>query len=785
MGLRRQLFIALRVGAAGVVIGGLVACGGGSSGGPVSTPAPPTSPSPTPSPAPSPTPTPSASTFQTAEYSRSTGPSFHRAISGWQLGAVGRNVAIGIIDSGVDTTNPEFAGRISAASADVAGTRELKGDDDHGTMVALVAAAARNDSGIMGIAHEATVMAMRADTPGSCSIDDGCSFSDSAIASGIDRAVTNGAKVINLSLGGDAAGSQVRAAVSRAATAGVVIVVSAGNGGDTSGPESDPDNPEPFASSLRAAGNGNVIIAGSVDNTGAISSFTNRAGTEANWFLGALGERICCAYEDGAIKVTTSGGQQFTTTYSGTSFSAPQIAGAAALLRQAFPNLSAAQVVNLLLTSAREAGASGTDATYGRGILDIANAFAPQGTTTLAGSSSEIPLSGTTFVTSAAMGDAVQSASLNAIMLDGYSRAYQINLAKLGQVASMPMKLTGALLNQLRDVATGTERLSLAYSIDARTAFGGSASANQLRLSQGHAHRAKVLAARVVAQLSPKTSLGFAFSQGAEGLVAQLGGSRQAAFLIAGSPLDDVGFRRRPNSAIALRRSFGSWGVTASAENAYVFGDERMTERLRGAQMPRSARLALAVDRTIGDVEISAGSTLLMEQRTILGAKFQDAIGSSGAQSLFIDSSLAWRPSQSWRLGGAWRQGFTFARPGGWVAAGSLLESNAWSFDVTRFALLDRRDSLAFRISQPLRVSSGGINMLLPVEYSYDTLLARKEVRLLALAPAGREIATELAWRSPLAQGWGSASLFYRVNPGHFASAPDDKGVSFSWSRRF
>ncbi|MFM6933743.1 MAG: hypothetical protein ACKOUT_16050, partial [Novosphingobium sp.] len=100
----------------------LNACGGGSSGSPISTPppSPPPTPSPTPAPAPSPTP---AAVFDTAEYRRSDGPSIHNVIPAWQLGATGVGVTLAVIDSGIDTTNPEFSGRISTASADVAGSR--------------------------------------------------------------------------------------------------------------------------------------------------------------------------------------------------------------------------------------------------------------------------------------------------------------------------------------------------------------------------------------------------------------------------------------------------------------------------------------------------------------------------------------------------------------------------------------------------------------------------------------------------------------------------------------
>ena len=248
-------------------------------------------------------------------------------------------------------------------------TARSKGVDGHGTQVALVAAAARNNIGVVGIAYGATIAAFRADTPGTCAEADGCTFNDRNIAAGIDRAVTAGATVINLSLGGDAPTTTLLNSVRRAVAAGVVIVVSAGNEGDGSDPDVDPNQPNPFAAGVRNAGGANVIIAGSVDDSSQFSAFSNRAGAQAQFFLSALGERVCCEYENGVLKVETDASGSFVTLVSGTSFSAPQISGAVALLRQAFPNLSGAQMVDLLLSSARDAGAAGTDTTYGRGIL--------------------------------------------------------------------------------------------------------------------------------------------------------------------------------------------------------------------------------------------------------------------------------------------------------------------------------------------------------------------------------------------------------------------------------
>src|SRR6185312_8235712 len=170
-------------------------------------------------------------------------------------------------------------------------------------------------------------------------------------------------------------------------------------------------------------GNGAVIIAGAIDANGKITDFSDRAGNQPNHFLVARGDRICCEYKNGQIYVDNQGYEYL---LSGTSFATPQIAGAAALLAQAFPNLTGKEIVDILLRSAFDAGDPGTDATYGRGILDIARAFQPIGTTSLAGSSTALALTDSGAATSAAMGDAVTRASLKTVVLDDYKRAYAV-----------------------------------------------------------------------------------------------------------------------------------------------------------------------------------------------------------------------------------------------------------------------------------------------------------------------------------------------------------------------
>lgn len=713
----------------------------------------------------------------------SDGPAFHRVIPAWSAGATGRGVTLAIVDSGIDLNNPEFAGRISSASADVAGSRTVAAEDDHGTQIALIAAAARNDSGILGIAFDATIQVLRTDAPGTCAQSAGCKFTDDSIAAGVNRAIDAGARVINLSIGGSNINATLRSAIARAASAGVVVVVSAGNNGDSTDPAVNRNEPDPFASSTASAGNGNVIIAGSVNDQGTISAFANKAGSFANVYLNGLGENVCCVYENGRIKITTRDGQQFVTVVSGTSFSTPQIVGAVALLAQAFPNMTGQQIVDLLLRTARDGGAAGTDPIYGRGILDIANAFAPQGAATLAGSTALVPLGDTMVVTSGAMGDAGSQGKLGAVILDGYSRAYAIDFASQLRDAAVQPRLTNALAGQSRHLAAGNDRLALGFTIDARH---GVAALAPLRLAPHDAARARVLAASLTARIAPGRQLAFGFRQGADGLVAQLQGARAPAFFVAGAPGEDFGFLTGDKSAVALRQMLGGFGLTLSAEaGTALTAPERFVGELRlRREEERMRRFGLTLDRRWGDFDASLGASWLREDRTVLGAKFHDALGRGGAHSAFIDARVGWALRPDLRLGASWRGGHTTPRGGGAVTGGRLL-SQAFALDLEKLGVFASGDRLAVRFAQPLRVERGGVRLNLPVDYDYVTLSPTFATSTYALTPSGRELIGELAWRGELWGGDAAASVFYRKDPGHFSGLPDDKGVAVKWGRGF
>lgn len=771
----------------GIAALSLAACGGGGGARPSPTPAPPPAPTPTPVPTPTPTPPPTGN-FNTAETRMSDGVNFHGAITAWQAGATGQGILAGVIDDGIDQDSPEFVGRISSQSADVAGSRGINGEGTHGTNVAQVLLGARNNSGTMGIAFNANLLVLRADRPGSCATEDpaddesGCRFPETAIAAGLDRAVGAGARVVNISLGGeDLPGAGLRAAVARATAAGIIVIVSAGNEGDTTANGNDPNNPDPFAQGLRNAGGGLVIIAGAVNENGVSSTFSNRAGAYAASYLSALGEGVCCVYENGALK--TEG--NFVFVLNGTSFAAPQVAGAVALLAQAFPNLTSQQIVQLLYQSARDAGAAGDDAVYGQGILDIARAFKPQGATTLAGTSTAVALDAPLGLLGGPMGDAGAAGSgATGLVTDGFGRAFNVDFGRSLAQRRPDFKLSGAIGGLIRQQSAASPLLALSLV----TAPGMGGTDALAGLSFHDAQRARTLAASVMTRLDARTRIGFAAGRGTGGLLAGERGDSGHAMLVGDAAHEGLGFAASPGFGTLIRNNITyNQYVNFYIESGRVSGSRWQDDpllRYRPGQDSRYQRVGAAWDARFGPVRTALGASWLRESDSLLGARLGPVFGAGGATSLVGDASFILDMRDDWQIAGAWRQMWTRPDARGLVAGGALW-STAFSFDVAKANLVQAGDRAALRFAQPLRVARGGIDLLLPVAHDYASGRTDFGRRTYNLAPTGRELVVEASYALALFGGDLIANTWWRKDPGHIAAMPDDQGAALRFTMGF
>ncbi|WP_245968689.1 S8 family peptidase [Hephaestia caeni] len=689
------------------------------------------------------------------------------ALAAYQEGATGAGVKVGVIDSGIDLQSQEFPGRIDPASVDVAATRGLDDQGGHGTAVAFTIAGRRNGAGTHGVAFDSTLLVMRADAPGSCTTtgdDGGCTFDDDAIARGVDRVATNGARVINISLGGEAASPELVDAIRRATQQGVIIVISAGN-------DATP-NPDPLAAvATTDAAHGMVIIAGSVGAADTLSDFSDKAGNGAAHYLAAVGEGVRAPDQNDTPFI-----------WSGTSFAAPQIAGAVALLAQAFPNLSGAQIIQILYDSARDVGAPGVDSVYGHGVLDLTHAFQPLGGSSIAGTPSAVSLT-TNATLSTPMGDAAQT-GLGAVILDGFDRAFAIDLAHTIDTSGLAPTLTGALSTRERRLAgtLGATMVSLTIAPGAPMP-----SIVPTRLSPDDARQARAIAGLVTSRLGGEARFAIGFARSSATLTAQLAGRTEPAFLVASDPTREQGFASDIGGSAAIRQPFGGWGVTAAAESGAVLNRNdgalpAIADRYRRTGYDR---FSIGIDRRVGALGATAAVARLDERDSVLGARFGGALGANRATSWFVDAGARWDAGGGWSVGGAMRLGWTRAEVRGGLDGAGRIHTSAFAADIGKQGVFGD-DTVGLRIAQPLRVAKGGIDLTLPTHWDYATLAVdRWTTQRLNLAPTGREIDIEARYGRWLGAGWLDTNVFWRRDPANIADLPDDYGAAMRYSLNF
>ncbi len=274
-------------------------------------------------------------------YSLQWGLSKINAPAAWDVTHGSDSIIIAIVDTGIDGTHPDLASKVITGTNYVTSTpcRAQSNCDDngHGTHVAGIASAVTNNGiGVAGAAWEGRLMPVKV-----LNAQGNGFYTD--VALGIQYAADNGAKIINLSLGGTSHNNTLEGAVNYAYSKGCLIVAAAGN-----------DYTEGLRYPARYA---NVMGVGSVDSNDLRSSFSNYG---EGLSVMAPGEGIYST-----VPVPGSYGYK-----SGTSMSTPLVSGLAALVWSACPDMPRDQVRQLIEQNAVDQGAPGWDKYYGYGRID-------------------------------------------------------------------------------------------------------------------------------------------------------------------------------------------------------------------------------------------------------------------------------------------------------------------------------------------------------------------------------------------------------------------------------
>ncbi|HCT81663.1 MAG TPA: peptidase S8 [Micromonosporaceae bacterium] len=286
------------------------------------------------------------------------------APAAWNAGLDGTGVKVAVLDTGVDATHPDLAGKISAAQNFAAEEEDALDRVGHGTHVASTIAGSGATSGgkYKGVAPGATLL------DGKVCVTFGCA--ESWILAGMQWAAESGADVVNMSLGGGD-GPEVdpleQAVNDLTAQHGTLFVIAAGNsgfGGDyTVGSPASADA---------------ALAVGAVDKTDKLAEFSSRGPRIGDSGLkpeitGPGVAIVAARSKDGFLGTP---GQPYMS-ISGTSMATPHVAGAAAILSQQHPQWTAAQRKAALTGSANPNATDGPFA-QGAGRVDVARAITAQ-----------------------------------------------------------------------------------------------------------------------------------------------------------------------------------------------------------------------------------------------------------------------------------------------------------------------------------------------------------------------------------------------------------------------
>lgn len=647
-----------------------------------------------------------------------------------KMGYTGKGVTVAVFDTGIAVDNPKFAGRIlpgwNLFANGGAGAVGVTGDNGvHGTFVSGIIGASMTTTypNLYGIAPNSKIMPMQI-----IDANGGVTGTDTQMAKAIDYATINGAKIYNNSWNSSYTAAEINnnglitkiwlpseiAAWQRAATNGNLIVFAAGNYS-----KKDPG----FYATLPSLISGlstNWVTVVAIDQTGALASYSNACGVAASYCMAAPGSSIISTY-----------GSNTYGSGSGTSFAAPMVSGAAALMMEKWPSLKGSQIQSILFSTANKSGIYANTALYGQGMLDLTKAFAPIGTLIVAGTTgTSTAITGSGISQSTPFGDVVAKAlgNINLMLLDDYRRDYAVQM--------------GAGVGATAKVTQWGDQLAIFGADEFRdgTKVALSGSANGIR-SSFRSSTAGSVTASVGSNMSPTLAFGpFA------------GGSIRGGDVVLLNSVGNPYLNMAPNGiSFAMGYDWGDGHRTRiGAFNNTIPRDELNLNQNLAPQMSGSM-----VEHTISSSKNYASVSLGMvtENNSVLGMR------SSGQFKFGSDANTAlagitggmelWN---KWSVFAGANVGYTMVTGtgDGLIKAVNNLTSGNGFAGITKEGVFGEGDHAGFILGLPLRTLDGTASLTVPDSQDANGIVSFKDYKV-------RLASNQLEW---------SAQAFYNTNLG-------------------
>ena len=772
------------------------------------------------------------------EYSNHWGLSTINAAAAYARGATGKNITIGITDSGLDDSHSEIdASRLSNDSAlsyldYTPNTRQQR----HGTMVTSVAAGTLRKvatTPMHGVAFDADVLfvAIQLAEPDPDyepvdlgNVDDSGNVTSAPDFTGIDNFFKQlfeifndfNVDIVNNSYGFsgnviDYTESQVRFAfpktIEEMAQVGVpdsektIYVWAAGNAGGYADQGVDYSSPELLAGMAYMIPEiqGHSIAVVSIDESGEISDFSNRCGVAQDNCIAAPGGAITVAYptsdSDTGIyesDITSADYSNCVETNScfavanGTSFAAPFVSGGLAVIAEYFEGqLGSVEIVNRMFATANKSGVYQDKSIYGQGLLDLDAATAPVGTVSaLMSHSLSGPMMPAVFtsiqLTSPSFGDAISNGLSNqsVIFFDELDAPFRSSLTSLvSDYRNQIINLDG--LDEMRNFVTQTHDSEDSFFQVAEYRYQdlNNELLTPLHLLESHADKNDYL----VFYNYQKNSF---VSQGINGSWAL--GALQDKDLRGISSLRSklnnpwMNFTGTGTSFGAIKQFIPQLDIAfavSSGRNKF-----NSNEIFTDSNSSKVALIELQPKNKLPSIQFG----ILKENNSINGLSGSGALNGNNNQiTNFIGLSNSINFFGGKLFGSMyWGIASNASNDKGMIKSISNLESSSFGLGYIAKSIIQENDKIIFTVDQPIRIESGELGLNVPIYRTREkeVLFNSLEVNL---SPSGREINTRLEYSSSFRNVNLSFAVGYKTDPYHIKYMDDYGYLSLGANIKF
>lgn len=739
------------------------------------------------------------------------------------LSVAGDGITIGIIDTGAQTDHDEIAGNLSATGNydyyDL--DSDVSDGDGHGTHVASIAAGVKDGSGMHGVAYNSKLMI------GKVFSDAGTGATTTIAANAVRGLSDNGVKVINLSLGSaysDGGSATLRNAIAYAKSKDVLVVAATGNVAAT-----QPDYPASHATHIDVIGY--EIAVGALNSAqNGIASYSNYCGDVQEYCLVAPGTSIYAAMPVGSVIQTDPDYGCDASGYcaiSGTSMATPHVAGAAAVIRGAWPHLSASQTAQILLTTATDMGDAGTDAIYGRGALNLNAAVQAQGADELSYGSSVLSggysVSSTSIILDPMFGDSFSSKVIpklkNAVYFDDYGRDYKADLgSRISQKTSANVpSLDGIAFNNF-----DTKNIPLSFGKDQsskftfqyrsyQNSFSDLGSEQEMNVYNKNRFGLKFLTIdnskedilangsggfSFVQNMSRTLKVGFAFNSDEisnlrQGKASNLGfisiddfsGNPYQRF-VSGSVISSFDNQRNFNQ-LFVSKSLFSKKMVLSFSNQISYETPTIASAINNRQNQTSDLHLSFLPNQESNFSISLGN-LDEFDNNFLNSKSLGAFETSGdVKTSYFKISATKKLFKNLYLISSFSEGITKAKGNdlGIFRNYSDIRSRSSAMGLTQNSIFGGKLGLIY--SQPLRVYKGSASINIPVARDLDGNVTRYSSEV-SLKPDGKEQDLEFFYSKDLTEeSRMKLNLIIQKEPGNIKDSPNNYLGFMSYSKKF